>query len=761
MDQVQTNIGAPANGNGVRRKAAHGRNFSYFSHRVFVSFLPADLHDYLERLLEVVADETPPKDPIAPELVRWVLLHRAKLNALALNREIESMRGPGDLLQLADKRAFRIHLTLQFAVELELAKPEVVAWLDTRPGLQQTVLDAAYYVSREWTEQDRSVGIALDLTEKGLPAFSRYLLHRMNLHEDETAPGQNDTPSDLDKRQQEQAQLDARALSTQEIDFLYTVARGVASTLAFSTDAEALALQWKGYVASSRPGRLSSPTNALYDALLVRPDTHVLVLESGSDKDKPRFLWRYLPSGKASEATSLRQILGAAEDKAHGPLVRVNRVASLLQTLQGPSATEPGTVWSVDWKPLGPLSEQHHVLPTTPNAGRAAAARAAIELAKNRRFGDESALQAELQTLREYADVLDSASTFEAVWRLLVNSACVGGRRSAPTCAEALHTATPLLSSGLRLDACRPPDVLKRLEEFQRQVQDHLNVALVAPPGLASSKPDWTALPGAVEAAFKAGLGSISVIDQSELIPAAWQSAERRLQSPTDTSAADASEIICADANGRLGGVLDLHLGRMNLRHWTAALTKALAPPGPAPGTEPGVVPLWLAAHALARLGMGGLHADAQAAVISGIAAAGHDTSRLRESGLALWHGQGGSARIALVICHPSQSLTDAWADAPKGGLVLVAPPLQAAELIERSLAAWVRGVGSPLLLVWEPMATSPQEEKTLRRQLAPWFGAQLGMAPSVKELWLYRGQGGKHKPHLVDPSHPDDLWAA
>jgi len=55
-EQIEQGVGpaTPASGaDPTVRQAALGRNFSYFSHRIFVAFEPAELHDYLRRLLEV------------------------------------------------------------------------------------------------------------------------------------------------------------------------------------------------------------------------------------------------------------------------------------------------------------------------------------------------------------------------------------------------------------------------------------------------------------------------------------------------------------------------------------------------------------------------------------------------------------------------------------------------------------------------------------------------------------------------------------
>ena len=464
---------AGRDGTGAGRKAAHGRNFSYFSHRVFVSFQPADLHHYLKEMLTPVANQAATEqDKTIDQLTPWVLLHRAKLNALALNREIESLRGPNDVLQLKDTRVFLIHLTMQFAVELELANPDVADWLSTRRlGLQQLALDAAYYVSREWEEQERSDRRSIDLGTTGRPAFRAYLLHRMNLHEDEAPADDSVQVTARRKQLKEQEQLDQQALSEQEVNFLYKIAQGVASTLAFSENGKALEDRWKNYDPAAHDGNPRLLPPSLSGALLVQPETHVLVLKPNSKKEEPEYLWRYLPSGKSSTATSLQQIVGDAQG-ADGPLARINRIVGVLGPLLAAAPTSQKDPGHPEWLLLATLSEGNHILPSSLSASGAIAARDAIELAASRLFGDERALHADLQRLRGHAATLDSQETFAAVWQLLVSNACLGGRRGAQTPHEAVRESMPLLSAGLRLDACQLSEARQRLDTFLQQMQD-------------------------------------------------------------------------------------------------------------------------------------------------------------------------------------------------------------------------------------------------------------------------------------------------
>jgi hypothetical protein len=750
-----------SNDTGAGRKAAHGRNFSYFSHRVFVSFQPADLHQYLKELLTPVPNATATEQhTMVDQLTPWVLLHRAKLNALALNREIESLRGPGDVLQLKDTRVFLIHLTLQFVVELELANPDVADWLSTRRlGLQQLALDAAYYVSREWEEQERSDRRSIDLGTSGRPAFRAYLLHRMNLHEDE-APADDSVQVTARRNQlKEQAQLDQQALSDQEVHFLYKIAQGVASTLAFSENGKSLEERWTKYGVATHGGNSRALPPSLPGALLVQPETHVLVLKPNSTKEEPEYLWRYLPSGKSSTVTSVQQIVGDAHG-ADGPLARINRIVDVLGPLLTAAPTSQKTTGLQDWHLLDTLNEGNHILPSSLSATGAIAARDAIQLAAGRLFGDERALQADLQRLRGYAATLDSQETFAAVWQLLISNACLGGRRGALTPHDAVRESMPLLSTGLRLDACQLSEARQRLDAFQQQMQDHLNTLLPHFGGPPSPRPDWERLLADVPAAFRIGQASRvqTQVDPSELMQAAWQAAKLRLTRLTQdgvTEPADAAEIICASAERRLGGVLDLDLSQMKLRDWTAALAKAL--PGAPPSAAFDAVPRWLCFHALSQLGMGAVAADAKEAMLNPIAA---EDTKLRETGSSVWGSLGSSRHVALVICRSGESLTDAWSKPPNDGLVFVAPPDLATQLLERGLHAWLKLLGAPLLLAWEPMSATPQQERALRRMLGNWLGAQLG-APPFKELWLYHGQSGKHQPQRVDPPNAESLWTA
>ncbi len=755
------------------RESAHGRNFSYFSHRVFVAFQPVDLHDYLSRLIEIVPTGSPAASPatdsldeIDAELIRWVLLHRSQLNVLALNRLVEALRGKDDLMMLPSGGAlrtdegYRIDMTLQFAIELELGNPRFAAWVEKRPRLQQPMIDAAYYVSRRWLEQDRAGKVlgetraagfdTIDLGPGGRDAFRAYLLHRMNLRED-------DVVTRAAEVREQRALRDAMALTEQELSILYSVAVGVALTMAFTTDIGALRLRWNECVKQSRAGAMSTPTQSLFDALWLGP-TKSLLYPADDVPDRLVFKWRYLPSGEAAPPPSLQSLVDDVDEEDRD----LDYFADLDRLVR--EAT-----------PFVHIGEQHilamlarcRILPATPAWESVASARTNINHARDK-VGNPETLRRDVTTLREYRDMIRSAPAARAVQATLLVSTFLA---NAVLQAEPfpLDKAMGALSDGLQLSDASLPEAARRLVDLWSELTASGIAAqgeLVKP--IAFNPGEWAAGPvlrDAVTKAASAGMvarSSTSMTTQTEL---AWAKVVARLKAfssnpsmPMPMPLASAAEVVCAVRRQGPFELLSFALGTMTPLDWTRAMLRSLAhsasPTRLATDATPEIL-AWIATCAGARLGMGAINPDMQSDLIRVF---GGDTeAQLRQAVTqsGLWSGHGRFARIAIVICNVGPSLTDSWVDPPNGGLLLAIRVSEARDLAGPLFDALMKTAKEAVVIAWEPPAPGEADEKFILDKL---LGA---LGPSMKRpVWIYRGTAlGTHSPQVVDPTQADDLW--
>jgi hypothetical protein len=769
----------PSSGDGVVRESAHGRNFSYFSHRVFVSFQPVDLHNYLSSLIEIVPGTrapgtsagTPDKvDEVDAELIRWVLIHRSQLNMLSLNRLVESLRGEDDLLMipssetLRSDEGYRIDMTLQFAIELELGNPRFAAWVDKRPRLQQAMIDAAYYVSRRWLEQDRiDIGAGddrapgagtFDLGPDGRKAFRAYLLHRMNLREDDVVTTDPDVLLQRTRR-------DAMALTDQELEILYSVAVGVARTMAFAEDAVALKKRWSECAAQNRPGAMSMPSQALFDALWLG---HAKSLLDPVDDvpDRLVFKWRYLPSGAGAPPPTLETLVKDvdADERDMDSFARLDDV--LRQANPDVNIGEQHI--------LAALADRYRVLRTTPAWTAVASARANIEHARSG-VGNPVSLRRDVTTLREYREMIRSGPAARAVQAALLAATFLA---NAGRTGNDLPMATALtaLSEGLQLADCDLPDVARRLVELWGELS-----RIAAPAGgdaVASASlnlGEWAtpaalqaALAGAANAGFKLGNTPLLTTQQES----AWSRVVPKLQAflgDASVPLANAAEIICAVRREGPGAVdgptpsLGLAPSAMTPHAWSRALltslTRSTSTVFP---IEPAIhknALTWIAAAAGVYLGIRAINPDMQAKIMD---AFGPETAKELRQIVAqgkLWSGHGRYARAALVVRGDGPSFTDAWFGPPNGGLLLVIKASEAGQWVSAAFDNLLAAVKDPLLVAWEPQATTEESEVTIRRKLLGTVAAAM-----KRDVWLYRGSAiGDQEPKILDANSADDLW--
>lgn len=738
---------------------AMGRYFSYFSHRVFVTYRPVDLHDYLQRLLRVEPDDPAQQD--GAEVLRWVLLHRARLNPLQLNREIEALRGEDDRLRvpphLAQLQHNRIDVTLQCAVELALARPELAAWVARRPRMHQPLIDAAYYVSacfeRDQTRQGQGhASDKLDLTATGREAFRGYLLHRMNLYANESAPKDQEAKA---RWAQERRAVEDGALPEQDLRRLYEVARQVALTVAYTAHRDAFEEAWRAAQAE-QPDALSQPSRALFDLLLLGATAQGQRILRPVDDGQPgslMFRWLYLPSGQASPDGTRHRI----EDE--GP--RVEKRWQALQRLLNEAAWPDAPEVSDERDTLRRMIEQVQLIRSSERWPMLR--QAAVSMARPAPTTPERELADQLARLREFLDRCQADPHLgAALHRALVCAAAVEGLADLPKASPGLEVGLEALGRGLRFDACTTKSSAERLRQLQAAIADTIGETLRPPTQQAPSPwPEAAALRADVGHAFTLGRAAAAA---AALEPEAYWKAvaervqaerENALRSPTpgaEPVAATLTEIRGWLARKPEQRPVDLDLFRMTLRRWTTVLRLALAP-------QAGDLPRWMAAQALERLGAASLDSDAQQQLLEHLArppdtSSATDELRDEVARRDLWNGPRLHRRAALVVTSKPRSVSDAWNVSPGAGLVLVATVPEALELLAAGLVQALRAWGQPLRLAIEQPAPARQDLARLRAYLQAHAGGS-------ELCWIYgERHAGQQTPALIAPRSADELWS-
>ena len=803
------------------RPAVYGRNYSYFSHRIFVAFMPEDLHKYLHERLGLVdasgapvADST--QDPVAHsdaidlDIVRWVLLHRSQLNALALNRELESWRGPDDLLLLPTDNgirsddAYRLDITLQIAVEMALADALGNGMLKNRPRLQLALLDAAYFISRQRAEQDRTRDVAsddqdidIDLSESGRDAFEAYLVQRMNLDEDKVAtaagPGQPSRPDAL-------TFAGRGPLSVMEVDWLHNVAIGVARTLsAESTTSADLQLRWnKAFAARWQARGLPLPDSTPFEAMLTGAYAPLIALPvSGAGVPQGaapqaiesfRYRWRVSQFAGKPWAQSL---LGIADNSE--PVCQfIERVDALLRrAMFGPEvAAQPAA--GPDQQPLRLLSDRYRVLPTTP--AWAAVSEAITRMRQARKgVGNTAALARDARLLQQYADMLRTGETADAVGMMLIGGAALAGLQAGlrqPSLARTGRTARPhsadwtvafsALHDGLQLSGIDVETAANRLVQMYTDLTTQMpqlpgrygvRAAPSQPPGGIAWNVDelisaWplpdeldNVVVGAFEAAWSIGQGRHIA---PWMVDLAWvHLAERLHRLPFDrdgTWPANASELACAMLDVGPGPVLPLRLENAGARIWTDFLVNTLMErKANGDGPYPYMTPVTMVAHALERLGIRSLRKESQQAILRELSPseAARDEIQAYVDAHPLWSGVGLSREVALVLGPALESMAEGWPMPPTGGLVLAVADINRHRLEAVGLDGLTRTGYMQIRIAFEPWVARQSETE----QLEAWVRT-LPQQQDFIRLWLYRSERvGTREPHLVDPESADELW--
>lgn len=746
-------------------RGAYSPSYSYFSHSLLVSFQPADFDAYLDRLLHVDADPAAATRPAAAvpaasadgpegaapppvgdgvdnadrldlEVLKWVLRHRAELHALTLNREISLLRDDAQRLVLGrgmvrTQPGYRLAVTFQVVIELQLAQPGVSAWLRLHPERGQTLIDALYYLSRCWVAGERD----LDWTSE--PAsqeqLARYLIERMNLEEAD-------------------AERQRRALPSDDIKLLRGVVDEMVGLLCQTTTTAQMQQRWADLPADVTATRLRArPTQAVYDAMLLGPDAPLAL---DTTVQPPRYSWRYRPSGMLRDAPAAVRHDGAAAVNATGleahtqlaaalnDVARIQALEALLERLLPPAPSGGPAVPVFEF-----LAEGVRLLPTSPAWQPVDIAIARLQHVQAGQ-AQTVEVQAQIGAVRAFALMIDMH------WPMLARTLCVaaylrGTRRDAEAGAKGgeLRDALQLVAEGLRFARLSAPDM--------RQAVDMLAAEFQAEDSAWQLPDELTEATLAMQVETSVGRGGLRGALQDREVKAelAWAAARDhllRLPAVPDPLVPprplSALELIAAmDSLGPVR-LLGREYERAPLATWSTALLMALGRVKN-PVARLHQVPPWLIPTALRRLGAQTLAPRQLSQLMSWLLQIPRTTEASDDELVTWMHVASSTAQVgAFALCLFDQDVSPMrrWSTTPTAGFVLLvrqstAPDrLAQPDLVEAAM---------PVVLALDGALSSVP--------ISP------GQGPErvVPRVWVYAERVPRMRgPNLVNPAGPDDV---
>ena len=769
------------------QETAYGRASSYFTHSLLVTYRPADVEAYLDKLLEVdrtpsaampamsASPSGPPDASFAPpdaevdvvdlEVLKWVLRHRSRMHALVLAREIAALRGESGSLHIAPgavrtEYTYRIDVTFQVAIEFQLAQAHVQAWLRQRPGMSQTLLDALYFPTREWLKGgDRLAPHAVR------QRFHETLVSRMNLGEVQPVGAIVSV---------------AGALSDDDKSFLATMMEEVLRFLCDLPDVTAASARWGKLPAKAWSPRADPGLPVLQSMLL--GDESLAIRKPTASGDV--YFWRYFPTGEpraqaadphagphagpaSQPATAAAPVPLAPPGAAPGAMPAVDapravldpditaameRVMAIEQNLW-PLFRRHGEPKTPDGRVFQLLGDRLRVLPTTPAWSRVQAAILNINQVLNG-GGSRGTLMEDGRALTGFLAMLESST--QALIRALVVATFCARVGLLPWRADGILFGLDALSMGLGFATLDAEGLVWAMERMETSALDYGADAL-GPLGEAAARRDLTdpALLADIAQADELGRRVQVGLDWNVVVVKAWTSLKERLTrfvATEESPPASLHEVLCALRGNGPAAAVGLDLKATTLQRWTYAFLMASGQPQTIPGVD-GPPPKWLIGYALNRLGAacidGGRLADLLTWAL-GPGATAVEASTTHDMILARKRGGDSielSNRLALCVTTGPEAPMGAWTARPRQGMVLVFDPT----LLPDVMGPPVHALRLPLLLA---AAQGPGV------RIAPDPLTQLVAGrPGDRQVWVYRQRFAQMlEPSVIGPQGPDEI---
>jgi hypothetical protein len=632
-----------------RDGAPYPPEYTYFTHRLYVTFSVQDLHAYLEKVLvkpesprgtspasqlAVAPVEQEEREKIFSEeqadysLLPYYLLFKSKMHMIDLHRELALLRSPSGLVTLPrgrvrSQRPYRLAVLAQIVVEMVISRSEIADRIEQAPAFLRLVYDAVYYPTRAWETSS-----TLHL-EEGREAFKKYLLERTGL---EARRGKEGEPFD-----------------SEEFEMLFACARQTAHLL---SDWSSFRLEVGEFKSRRSYSLIDEFIQEMLDQLEKEMPGPPLELEKGST-----YRWRYDPLGRSREpqkaATAVPSV-SAVEWVADADFI--THLGDFLADLSRVLPTDPTPVARID---LSTLSSQLRFLGTSP-------AWPEVEQAIGRLRRAESGKQPYSEIAQDAALVQEFAARLKQNGELLawalVWGARVGGASKLTRPGERLLLGLRTIATAHRFDKKSEAEVLAVLEQLRSQVPEGIQLpSEEKPPAFTTVKSEggWGEWANWVKARIAEVEETLQPSFTDEVLrgwrKAVWEAWQSRLLSffgkgPL-ASAPDLRELFCAAAGIGPSQLLNFKLEEMTLAAWSRALLTALSEVD-----DENETPAWLAIFALTALGF--RKGTDFAALLSELPTplAG-DTDPL---GILL-EGEIPSLVSAFLVRQPEGSITEGW----------------------------------------------------------------------------------------------------
>jgi hypothetical protein len=433
--------------------------YTYFSHRVFVVYRPAELHDYLLHDVFGKPRDTTPKEappganvpaPQQPflsadeetdrEALPYIVLHRARMHPIDIQREILHLSNKFGKVGLEPgavrSGSFRFDVMIQLAIEMLLDGSTLSGELQQDSAWHRVVYDALYYPSRMW---------ALDMTkplnlrtgvEQG---FDAYLDQRINSDAIEVAP----THGATDPAAAQSNTAAALHVPDARKKLLRDQVRELAGLL---SDPEIYKARWEIYNESRTKRHLEPIPASIFDGLGLALLDPPLLLK----KDDWVFEWCYDLAG----------------NPLRPPLRATDRRARVLEDVADIDALDRGLKKLIGGTGLGALTSLHQVLPSYPPWPQVESAISRLGRYRDLPYGDRDK---DVQAVVNYATMLDrNADTLRAA---LLCATAIDAFATQSEVFPPLVVGLSILSRGLRLHSKVEPQVQDSVQNLWRQVE--------------------------------------------------------------------------------------------------------------------------------------------------------------------------------------------------------------------------------------------------------------------------------------------------
>lgn len=160
------------------RDTSNNTLLTVYTDLMFVLYETSSFATYLDEVIEVPLIGDPKRQLELgwdKEALRLALVHRSRMLAFNLMREISEIRSPDNSLNIYQPRSsqlYQLFIVMQLAVEVVLCDPLVSERIRQDPDFGQIIYDAVYYPSRIWYQGQEEMDCTLEGLKRGMTSLS-------------------------------------------------------------------------------------------------------------------------------------------------------------------------------------------------------------------------------------------------------------------------------------------------------------------------------------------------------------------------------------------------------------------------------------------------------------------------------------------------------------------------------------------------------------------------------------------------------------